>query len=90
VWEAEVADFEDLADARFQHLYIVCMLFAACPVGGQLQVWEAEVQDFEDLADAEAHPADPAAPHISHIEASKILRVNALQVGLALGPEPVK
>lgn len=47
-------------------------------------MWEAEKQDFEDLADAEAlhDPCrDPTAPHvhISHVEASKILRVNALQ-----------
>jgi len=44
-----------------------------------VQVWQTEREDFEDLADAEAHPADPHAAHISHTEAAKILRSNALQ-----------
>lgn len=66
---------------RPQVYTVVCTLYAhnACPGRAALQVWEAEKQDFEDLADAEAHPSDPRAPHISHMEASKILRVNALR-----------
>jgi hypothetical protein len=58
-----------------------------------VQVWQTEKQDFEDLADSEAHasmiapaaaPAAAAAgslphPHISHVEAAKILWSNALQ-----------
>lgn len=45
-----------------------------------LQVWQTEKQDFEDLADAEAYPSPgPAAPHIGHTQAAKILRKSALQ-----------
>jgi hypothetical protein len=46
---------------------------------GHAQVWQTEKQDFEDLADAEAHPTSPAAHHITHTAAAKILRRNALQ-----------